>query len=667
MPCNTQARPLTDTRDLCWKECDTLADAFVKALSQAGIAAELWHYCWPGANLHSKRRKAAVALRKKLDALEKLNVPYHLIGHSHGGSIIWEALCDAAHSPRPQLRNLQTWATVGTPFLLPNPSLANSLWRSLCSILFGWGILILVLVAWLSEAISQAVDGHYIPLAVGSAVALSLVILLRPRDKSVTAMQRFGGRWLGIISSKDEAFHLLRRALAKPTVPRLVPPWKPAPNRFLEGSAFARWIFYPVYPLWNVAVVPLLDWLVRSLGCRYLVQWIRGEDDPLGWASKVGVCPLFHEDRLRYVDDGFTTELEQLADESARGEVRRLRNDLVGFYRRGRNVLPVLDWLLMGSTALVHNCYFRSPRVLALLVRHIQCGGSSANVQAPDSNDLSRWLKDWYGLRDQAIPAPARSKPKRAVYALWAAVFVLASYVGIVLWGVYLGRSNASRNESRPAASESKSSTSIPPPPRASTARTEPAPVAKPTGGTPNEPVPAAKKAPGERRIPHAVEPKEASPAKGAKSTDAGNPVAFPKLPLVTEHKTPGTPNPAEPPKPASPREAKTSTTPAPVEPPNTATPKKGTTKDVFKVNESMVEITAKALDDERVQFVIVVRGVKRDMTWLSRWVTDNQRVFREKIEQLGLAGGTWTQSHMTWPPRVQGNVGTFEVEMKRR
>ena len=41
---------------------------------------------------------------------------YHLIGHSHGGSVIWHTLCRARLQQK-DLTCLRSWSTVGTPFL----------------------------------------------------------------------------------------------------------------------------------------------------------------------------------------------------------------------------------------------------------------------------------------------------------------------------------------------------------------------------------------------------------------------------------------------------------------------------------------------------------------------------------------------------------------------
>jgi hypothetical protein len=71
---------------------------------------------WSGDNTERARSKAAVQLLEHLQALEESGRPYHLIGHSHGGSVIWSAL-RLATARKQELRHLKSWSTVGTPFL----------------------------------------------------------------------------------------------------------------------------------------------------------------------------------------------------------------------------------------------------------------------------------------------------------------------------------------------------------------------------------------------------------------------------------------------------------------------------------------------------------------------------------------------------------------------
>lgn len=71
---------------------------------------------WSGENSERARSKAAAELLEFVKPLEQAGKDYHLIGHSHGGSVIWSAL-RLASLRRQRLDHLLSWSTVGTPFL----------------------------------------------------------------------------------------------------------------------------------------------------------------------------------------------------------------------------------------------------------------------------------------------------------------------------------------------------------------------------------------------------------------------------------------------------------------------------------------------------------------------------------------------------------------------
>lgn len=80
-------------------------------------------FSWAGDNSEVERREAGERLTKVMRDLETKSEPYCIVGHSHGGSIVSDALLSNAARRRP-LVNLKRWITVGTPFL----KLRKELW-----------------------------------------------------------------------------------------------------------------------------------------------------------------------------------------------------------------------------------------------------------------------------------------------------------------------------------------------------------------------------------------------------------------------------------------------------------------------------------------------------------------------------------------------------------
>jgi hypothetical protein len=78
-----------------------------------------------GKNSETLRRQGGKDLLEEIKKLEQ-GQSFHLVAHSHGGSVIWHALVEAKLQ-KLELTGLKSWTTVGTPFLRFVPSNA-SLW-----------------------------------------------------------------------------------------------------------------------------------------------------------------------------------------------------------------------------------------------------------------------------------------------------------------------------------------------------------------------------------------------------------------------------------------------------------------------------------------------------------------------------------------------------------
>ncbi len=106
-----------DRGDKWWQSGSPVAEQLASRLPDSvQIAPEPHVFHWSGENSERARNKAAVALFETVKRFERAGQPYHLVGHSHGGSVIWNML-KLATIRRRSLDLLRTWTTVGTPFL----------------------------------------------------------------------------------------------------------------------------------------------------------------------------------------------------------------------------------------------------------------------------------------------------------------------------------------------------------------------------------------------------------------------------------------------------------------------------------------------------------------------------------------------------------------------
>lgn len=110
-----------------WQPPDRTAphDHFTKkldaALARRGSLARCWAHCrpdsapfsWSGANDWLDRTRASTSLLAYLKNLDEAGYRYHLVGHSHGGN----AIADALPGLDPKTSNLASVVTLGTPFL----------------------------------------------------------------------------------------------------------------------------------------------------------------------------------------------------------------------------------------------------------------------------------------------------------------------------------------------------------------------------------------------------------------------------------------------------------------------------------------------------------------------------------------------------------------------
>ncbi|MET9147538.1 hypothetical protein [Streptomyces sp. NPDC004042] len=452
---------------------------------------------WSGTNSQVERLKASTRLLALMMSLERQGRGYHLVGHSHGGSIIWEALISSAISMDDRsvslelqwelrklgfrrrrrsgsksyhrsfdwwcavggafpLRRLKSWTTVGTPFLhyLPRTGMLTDGWPSptlslskrkeagfpLFSVLY-----LLRFVSFIAAFITVLGILYLVPSAVlsgdhlvyrtaGTLTALIVYFsvgrfnaqwslrsaLLSRQYGARLAIERFGGRWLGLWAPTDEAITGLR-CLAEPAVHDYT--WLSAPRHLRgtpraataggvsglsalhvplriglpvsavhlipEASAFSpQRILTPGYLMFNRWIAPRVSAAVS----RLLIRSAQGCDIPGTVLAYASAWPLPLDGLPPGLPEKTAQRLEERSALYAGAIGPVLRHALARTALDGRGVYSAAKTGVDGieGKPLVHTSYFDDLDVLRLILLHID---RSREHRSPVRDDvLDAWL-----------------------------------------------------------------------------------------------------------------------------------------------------------------------------------------------------------------------------------------------------------------------------------
>ena len=198
-----------------WQLGSPFQAILARELARRGIPdAEFVPHQWTGANSDADRLDAARRLATRIYDLSKSGRPIALIGHSHGGNIVMEAVTDGATG-----KHVQRIATFGTPFFRRKLKLVPWL-ISAFQILLGLvitpmmiGYIALILRTDAGPRIEAAVLFALLALLALVALRSGLRKIFRQRLTRSNARRHFkAAHWMAIHSPRDEAMRVLEAA-----------------------------------------------------------------------------------------------------------------------------------------------------------------------------------------------------------------------------------------------------------------------------------------------------------------------------------------------------------------------------------------------------------------------------------------------------------------------
>lgn len=245
-----------------------------------------------GANSERQRRDAGKRLYEQLKALDAAGQDYYVLGHSHGGSVIYNALLLSAVKSK-RLQRLQAWFTVGSPFIDIAPRRLLALRLSPPGLaVYALGVALLIaalaligshlvgteLTRLIDEKLKGAALAHlYAPILMATCVlAAATYALLYVYDRLSNrwisdkakrkAAELYAGSWIGLAHADDEAIAALRAASS--FKPEIIPRnFLARPFSMIPIVAMTLGLFFIIWKIEGALGLPLdrLQSLVKGI------------------------------------------------------------------------------------------------------------------------------------------------------------------------------------------------------------------------------------------------------------------------------------------------------------------------------------------------------------------------------------------------------------------
>ncbi len=367
-------------------------------------AGHVFH--WSGVNSEAERVAAGLELLEQLQALESQGRRYHLIGNSHGGSVIWHALTASARSDE-QLTGLKSWITVATPFIHvdPRPFDKWTLLPWLTTLVFGYLSFRFIEPYLHHVAEIWAVTGLSVPLVLPLLWSVILIVGVGLLTKAVRrlwsrrrialdnqaaerAFSWYGHIWMALWSSEDEVINGLVTSLsgAGEIIPR---------SRFdfrRVGSA-----------LWGVVAAPfklIYNHALAAAGDEFIWDRLRarlqGNDRSGDWVTGVSPAPVRGCACWPELPESFQSAQKTLANRNGASFIESFRSSF-GLIASGRQgVAGLVNHLKtnLSFSDLVHTSFFEVDGVEKILLAYIgpRLRGSRAYARPELAPDVADWL-----------------------------------------------------------------------------------------------------------------------------------------------------------------------------------------------------------------------------------------------------------------------------------
>lgn len=339
---------------------------------------EVFH--WSGANRESERREAGIRLARYIHYLTRTGVKCHLVGHSHGGSVIWHALRWLSRKKTMKVR-IGEVILLGTPFLryVERPILPAFI--AVCS---GFAFLAAesgdLSLFWrirryLAPEHVFPLNYYVILLALLGLITLlaTLALLLRvimkvrcrfERKADSTILSALGDRLCHLWCKDDEALAGLRATLIRPL--RLVLPMSLSGQAILSRlRILALW---PIILLYNKVVAPVLNGFIWDI----LTTKAQGSDLAGAMLQKAAPSPIDGWNP-RPIPRAPSEMMSERANSAAHALLSRGRSALHNV-TTGERVTD-LDVILSGNE-FVHAHYYDEPWIIERVVDRISPGHS---------------------------------------------------------------------------------------------------------------------------------------------------------------------------------------------------------------------------------------------------------------------------------------------------